>query len=443
MIKIKDMPIYDEAKKVSADLLDFIQRSPSGWQAVGVAEEDLQAAGFKRYETDGSLELKEGDKGYFVQNGSALIAFQIGQDPIQNGFRVFGNHSDSPALKIKPNAISKSEGVLRLAVEVYGGPLLDTFFDRPLSLAGRVSLKSDNPLKPELRLVDFKKPILILPNLAIHMGNKSNDGQKIERQKDILPFIALADEEVDEKLFLNLIADELEIKADDILDYELITYEVNPPSFCGLDDVFISSGRLDNLAMMKAGLNALIANSENEDVGYGIKVLLVTDNEEVGSGTKQGAASLFVRDLFERIVIALGGSRDDFLSIFPKSFMISGDLAHAAHPNFPEKADPGHRPRVNAGPVIKVAASQSYASDAISASAFRQIADAAEVPYQIFVNKSDMRGGSTIGPITSAMLPMPTVDCGTAVWGMHSIRETGGILDQYYMEKLLKYFFSL
>lgn len=445
MTKLKELPIYPEAKLVANELLDFLTASPTAWQAVARAEKELQAAGFVRYEQAEELHLKTGDKGYFVQNSSALFAFRIGQDPLKQGFRIFGAHSDSPALKLKPQVISASEGVNRLAVEVYGGPLLNTFFDRPLSLAGRVSLRSDDPLKPHERLVDFKKALLILPNLAIHMGNTSNDGLKIERQKDILPFISLQgdEEEVDHDLLRKLLAEELDVDADAILDYELLTYEAAPPSFCGLDDCFISAGRLDNLSMFKAGLDALIHNGQAEDPGNGIKVLLVTDNEEVGSRTKQGAAGLFARDLLERLTLALGADRADFLASFANSFMISADLAHAVHPNYPEKADPGHRPRLNQGPVIKQAASQSYSSDAYSSSVFRQLAAAADVPCQTFVNRSDLRGGSTIGPISSALMPMPTVDCGNPIWGMHSIRETGGVLDPYYMEKLVSYFYSL
>lgn len=442
----KNAVIKEKARACSEDLLRFLAASPTAWQAVATAEKELQAAGFSKYEQVEKLSLQPGCKGYFTQNDSALLAFHIGEKPLENGFRVFGAHSDSPSLKIKPQAVSLSEGVLRLNVEVYGGPLLYTYFDRPLSLAGRVALRGSSPLEVEMRLIDFKKPILILPNLAIHMENKSNNGQEIAREKDILPFISLACNcpEDEQKNFLNyLIAEELGCAEEDILDFELMVYEVNPPSFCGVDDCFISSGRLDNLAMFKAGLNALTKNASYIKSGSGIKVLLISDNEEVGSRTKQGANGLIFRDLLERIVLGLGGDRENFLQIFSKSFMISADLAHAAHPNFPEKADPDHRPRVNGGPVIKLSASQSYASDAYSSAVFEQLADAAGVPCQKFVNKSNMRGGSTIGPLGSSIIPMPTVDCGNAIWGMHSLRETGGSLDQYYLEKLVGEFFAL
>lgn len=438
-----------QARKTSEDLLAFLQESPTAWQAVATAVKALDQAGFRAYDPAAALKLQVGDKGYFVQNSSAILAFKIGENPLNNGFRIFGAHSDSPALKVKPQAVSPSEGVIRLAVEVYGGPLLNTWFDRPLSLAGRVSLKSQNPLQPQESLVDLKDPLLILPNLAIHMENKSNEGQKIERHKEILPFLCLAKpqeqsgDQAPEDLLKAILADHLACRMEDILDYELFTYEVNPPSFCGLEDSFISAGRLDNLAMFKAGLDGLLAASEESKLATGIQVLLITDNEEVGSRTKQGADSLWVRDLLERLILGLGGDRQDFLRAFPQSFMISADLAHAVHPNYPEKADPGHRPRINGGPVIKMAASQSYASDAHSASVFRQLAQEAGVPCQTFINRSDMRGGSTIGPMSSSLLPMPTVDVGNPIWGMHSCRETGGSLDQFYLTQVVKYFFSL
>lgn len=437
---VREEELYQKAHRSADRLIDFLTASPTAWQAVDKARLLLDEAGFSHVTPSTIGDIKPGSCGYFIQNGSSIIAYSIGSDPLQGGFRIFGAHSDSPALKIKPNAISKSEEVWRLNTEVYGGPLLSTWFDRPLSLAGRVVLKGSSPLKVELRLIDFKRPILILPNIAIHMNRNANDGVKIERQKVLLPFLCCAGEEADEQLLEHLIAEELGCDITEILDFELLTYEVNPPSYCGLNDCFISSGRLDNLAMTQCGLQALI---ETKGRGTGINILLVTDNEEVGSMTKQGADSLFVRDMLESILIALGADRQSFLGFFERSFMISADLAHAAHPNYGEMADPNHRPRVNGGPVIKIAASQSYASDACSIAVFRQLAEAAGSPYQLFVNRSDLRGGSTIGPISSSLLPMSTVDIGNPIWGMHSCRETGGLLDGYYLEEICKVFYKL
>lgn len=430
-------PLYQDAKKSSDRLLSYLSASPTAWQAVQVAIERLERNGFVPFT---GQTLHEGDSVYLSKNGSALLAISIGEGGLEKGFKIVGSHSDSPALKIKPNSLSVTEGVARLCTEVYGGPLLNTWFDRPLSLAGRVHLKGQSALESEARLIDFKTPILILPNAAIHMNRQANDGVKIERQKVLLPFLCTTEEEIDENLIHRLIAKELGCEVQDILDFDLLTYETTPPSYCGLNYCFISAGRLDNLSMAEVSLEALIQSRES---GSGVRVVLITDNEEVGSLTKQGADGLFTRDSLERIACALGASRAEFLASFDKSFMISADLAHAVHPNYSEFADPTHRPRVNGGPVIKHAASQSYATDARSAAIFRQLCQEAGVPCQDFVNRSDLRGGSTIGSITSSLLPLSTVDIGNPIWGMHSCRETGGLLDHYYLEQVLKLFYRL
>lgn len=433
-----------EVRQESDALLHYLNESPTAWQATAGLVQRLEKMGakpFSNWQAQGT-KLQAGDCGYFKQNDSALMVFSVGQDPMGQGFRLFGAHTDSPALKIKPNALTVKEGVWCLNTEVYGGPLLGTWFDRPLSLAGRVVLKSEDPLNPAVQLIDFHEPILILPNVAIHMNRQANDGVKIERQKVLYPFLGLVGEEKkDPRLFMKeLVAHKLQVHPDRILDYDLMTYEAQPACYCGLQEEFISAGRLDNLEMAWAGYSALASAREQ---GRGIQILILTDNEEVGSTSKQGAASLWVRDCLERIILQLGGDRQDFFAVLDRSFMISADLAHAVHPNYLEYADPDHRPMLNQGPVIKSAASQSYASDAHSASVFISLAEKAGVPCQRFVNRSDQRGGSTIGPITSSLIPIPTVDCGNAIWGMHSCRETGGALDPWYMKRLLETFFTL
>ncbi len=432
--------LYQKAHLEAEGLLDFLRQAPTAWQATALSAQKLKAAGYRESKLSELGELNPGDKGFLTQNGSALLAWKIGRKPLTGGLKIFGAHSDSPALKVKPRAISESEGISRLAVEVYGGPLLNTFFDRPLSLAGRVVLRGKSPLDVEEQLVDFKKPLLILPNLCIHMNRDANNGVKIEYNKVLLPFLAPVGGEARPDLLETLLAEELGVSADDILGFDLLTYDVQAPCFCGLNDCFISSGRLDNLGMLYAGLSGLLASDDDSE---GISILLVSDNEEVGSRSKQGAQSLFPRDFMEALVLGLGGSRRDFLGLFEKSFMISADQAHAVHPNYSEYADPTHRPAINGGPVIKLAASQSYASDAHSLAIFRQLAEAADVPTQVFVNRSDLRGGSTIGPISSALIPVSTVDVGNPIWGMHSLRETGGLLDPWYMREIARVFFSL
>lgn len=430
--------LFRAADQANQKLFDYIAHSPTAWQAARKAAELLEEARFAAYDPRENWSLQPGDRGYVLQNGSALIAWQVGNRPLAHGLKIFGAHTDAPGLKIKPRPVLKKEEIVTLGVEVYGGPLLATWFDRPLSLAGRVCLKGAAALTVECRLVDFREPLFIIPNLAIHMGNKSNEGEQIHREKDIIPCLGMDGETMDEDCFKRLLAAKVACRPEDILDYDFFLYEVDPPCYCGYHKCFISAGRLDNQAMCLAGLSALTACR----VSAGLQILVLTDNEEVGSRSKQGANGLWVRDTLERIILALGGDRQDVLRLLAQSFMISADQAHACHPNYPEVADPNHRPRINHGPVIKVAASQSYASDAYSSSVFRQLARQAGVPCQVFVNRSDLRGGSTIGPITSAILPIPTVDCGNAIWGMHSIRETGGSLDQYYMTQLVTTFYE-
>ncbi len=432
--------IPQEAKEAASRLMDFIAASPTAYQACSEICERLEAADFRQYTLSELKDLKAGDRGYYVKNGSALIAFVVGREPLAHGFHILGAHSDSPSLRIKPNCISKKEGILRLTTEVYGGPILNTFFDRPLSLAGRVVLKSDNLFEPKVRLVDLEEPLLILPNLCIHMNREVNNGVKIERHKVLLPFVGLTDEEADERWLHERLAEKLAVEAADILDFDLYVYECQKPCFVGADDSFISSGRLDNLAMAYAAVNGLIEAADA--VGPGVQIALVTDHEEVGSNSKQGAASAFVRDFLEALYLGLGANRQQFLDLHDRSFMISADLAHAVHPNYDHFADPDHRPQINGGPVIKIAASQAYATDAVSSAIFRSLCEAAEVPCQFFVNRSDLRGGSTIGPITSTLIPVSTVDVGTAIWGMHSLRETGGTLDVLYMDQLAECFFT-
>ncbi len=431
-----------KAKKISQRLMSFLEASPTAWQACSNAISELETAGFKRCNIGEDHKLTRGAKGYFCQNDSAIVAFSIGKLDEKQEFHIYGSHSDSPSLRIKPNAISINEGIIRLTTEVYGGPILNTWFDRPLSLAGRVVVRSADPLHPQSHLVDCKRPILILPNVAIHMNRHVNEGVKIENHRVLLPFLACAElESQHENLIEELLASEIGCEPHDILDYDLMLYEAVAPTICGLKEEFISAGRLDNQASLVAGLDALIATATGDH--NGINILIITDNEEVGSRSKQGADSFFVRDALETITISLGYDRKQFLATLHRSYMISADLAHAVHPNYADLADPTHRPKLNGGPVIKMAANQAYASDAFSAAVFAELCTKANIPCQYFVNRSDMRGGSTIGPITSAYLPIPTVDVGTPIWGMHSARETGGILDQHYMTELVKYFYSL
>ena len=426
-------------QNLALDLLSFIDESPTAWQAVAVLCNRLAAQGYLPY--DSRKELRPGDRRYLTVNGSALFAFDVGTEPLEQGFRMIGAHIDSPALKIKPNSIIRQEGCIKLSTEVYGGPILSSWFDRPLSLAGRVVLKTADPLHPEVRLVDFRRPILILPSLAIHMNKSVNDGLKIEPQKMLLPILALADSgnPAPGDTFTTLVGEALDLDHELIADYDLLAYESTPGGLIGWNNELICTPRLDNLGMVYAAAEALL------DCGphAGINLIACFDNEEVGSHSSQGADTHYLRDLLEQIIYSLGGTRGDFLGCLKPSFLISADQAHAVHPNFSEFADASNRPKINQGPVIKSSASHSYTSDADSSAVFQALCLKAGVPWQTFVNRSDLRGGSTIGPIFTEHLPVRSVDVGNPIWAMHAIRETGGVQDHASMLAVFREFFSL
>lgn len=428
--------------KLAQELIDFIYESPSAFHAVESVKSMLLNNGFNELKEQDKWSLQKGSKYFVTKNDSAVFAFVVGSSsPSDKGFKLIGAHTDSPSFRIKPNPEIISENAyVKLNTEVYGGPILNTWLDRPLAVAGRVILKGGNPLNPQTRLVNINKPILIIPNLAIHMNREVNKGIELNRQKDTLPLLSLVNEELEKgNYLLNTVAAELKIEAKDILDFDLFLYEFEKGKIIGLNNEFISSSRLDDLSMVHAGITALI----NGGVSEATNVMACFDNEEVGSSTKQGADSELLSNILERIVLALGGDREDFLRAVSRSFMISADLAHAVHPNSGEKADPINRPVINKGPAIKLAANQSYTTDSNSAAVYEQICDMAGVPVQKFVNRSDSPGGSTIGPISSTHLAMRSVDMGTPILAMHSIRELGGVLDHSYVIKSFEQFYKL
>ncbi|EJP6472175.1 M18 family aminopeptidase [Clostridium botulinum] len=428
--------------KISQNLLNFIYDSPSPFHVVNNMKYMLDSNHYEELKDSEKWNLVKGGKYYTIKNQSAIIAFCIGNKEIEDsGIRIVGAHTDSPTFKIKPNPQMISKGdYIKLNTEVYGGPILNTWMDRPLSLAGRVTVRGKNPFNPEMKLVNVKRPILIIPNLAIHMNRNVNKGYELNKQKDMLPILGLINEKLEEEDYLlRILCKELNVKKSDILDFELLLYEFEKGCIMGIDDEFISSPRLDDLSMVHAGLNALIEN----DIEYSTQMLVCFDNEEVGSSTKQGADSPLLSSIIERIVIGLGKDREDYFRTLSKSFMISCDSAHAVHPNREEKTDPTNKPIINKGPVIKINSNQSYTSDVYSISVYEEICNLAEVPVQKFVNRSDERGGSTIGPISSTHVNIDSVDVGTALLAMHSVRELGGVKDQVYMIESLKKFYTL
>lgn len=414
------------------ELIDFIYESPTAFHAVENVKKVLLENGFSELKEEDKWNLQRGGKYFTTKNSSAVFAFTIGLGEVEEeGFKIIGAHTDSPTFRIKPNPEMKAEGYVKLNTEVYGGPILNTWMDRPLSVAGRVTIKSDD-FMPRIEFINIKKPIMIIPNLAIHLNRNINSGVELNRQKDMLPIISLINAEMEnENMILKLIAKELSVKEEDILDFDLFLYEFEKGCIMGVNDEFISASRLDNLAMVHAGLNAILEIQQSKKTN----ILACYDNEEVGSTTKQGADSEVLAHILERIAIALGKSREDLFRAYARSFMISADLAHAVHPNSSEKYDPVNKTKINGGPVIKISASQSYTSDSVSSAVYQMICSKAGVPVQKFVNRSDERGGSTIGPISSSHLPINSVDIGTPILAMHSVRELGGVKDHTYVTK--------
>ncbi len=430
-----------QEQKFANDLIDFIYASPTRYQAVRNIKAALLKKGYKQLDRGLSWNLQKGGKYFTSKNNSSIIAFIVGSGKVENkGFRIIGAHTDSPTLKIKPEPeIISENSYLKINVETYGAAILSTWFDRPLSIAGRVSLMSSDPLKPNIKTLNIRKPVLIIPNLAIHLNRSINDGKKISKQKDMLPVLRLIEEEFEKDNYLKkLIAEQLKVQVDEILDFDLELYEYEKGSVIGLNDEFISCGKIDDLSMIHAGLDALFNSSASEATN----VMACFDNEEVGSGTKQGAASPFLKDVLKRITWALNPEKDAFLRAKVNSFGISADMAHAVHPNIPEKHDPVAKPLINKGPVIKINANQKYTTDAISSAIFEMFCKKAEVPYQKYVNHSDEAGGSTLGSILSSQLDIRMVDVGNPMLAMHSIRELSGVKDHYYMTKIFEEFYK-
>ena len=431
-------------KNLANELLEFINESPTAYHAVNTVKKMLYENGFKELKESEAWNLNKSDKCYVIKNDSAIIAFEIGSGEIEEeGFRLIGAHTDSPCFKVKPSPEMLVENkYVKLNTEVYGGPILNTWFDRPLSLAGRVTLKGDSPFKPVTKLININKPLLVIPNLAIHMNRNVNEGYAINKQKDTLPLLGFINEKLEDKEdvvgVLSIIKNELNVEKEDILDFDLFLYEHEKGSLLGINEEFISSSRLDDLWMVFSGVKALVESNNNKAT----KVMVCIDNEEIGSLTSQGANSSLLKNILERITLSLGKNKEEFFRAIANSIMISADLAHAVHPNQSEKHDPTNRPILGNGPVIKMAASGSYSTDSYASAIFQELCKEANVPCQKFVNRSDVRGGTTIGPMVSADLSIPVIDMGAAIIGMHSIRELASVKDNEYTIKAFINFFS-
>jgi aspartyl aminopeptidase len=420
----------DPNRSAARDLIAFIDASPSPWHAVASAEARLRAAGFTGLKETERWRLQAGGRHYVVRGGSSLIAFVVGQRPLaETGFRIVGAHTDSPGLRLKPKAALGGDGLARVAVEVYGGPILATFADRDLGLAGRVVLRTVNG--PAARAVRCERPLLRLPNLAIHMNRDVNEnGLKFNKQTELPLILGGLGEGADAEAGLRrLLADAAQADAADLMSWELVAHDTHSGSLWGVDEAFIASRQLDNLASCHAALTALT----RVEAPAATCLAALFDHEEVGSESAVGAGGSFVGDVLARIGIAAGLDGEDRRRTAAASFFISADMAHAYQPNFPAAYEPGHKVMVNGGPVIKTNANQRYATGAESAARFMACCERAGVPCQQYSHRSDLGCGSTIGPIVAARLGMATVDVGSPMWAMHSARESAGADDPAYM----------
>ena len=427
-------------EKLSAQsLIDFLYESPTTFHHVEKIRCTLRENGYLELEEYDKWSLKPNGKYYIRKNDSAIIAFEIGTDDIvESGIRLIGAHTDSPTFKVKSNPEMVAEGTyLKLNTEMYGGAIAYTWFDRPLSIAGKVILKGSNPFSNFTRLVNFNKPLLTIPSVAIHLKRNVNEKFGVNLQKDSLPLVGLVNEQLEkEGYLLKLIASELGVDAEDILGFDLNLYEYDKGTLVGANEEFISCGDLDDKWMTYAGLVALVESAPIKQT----KMLVCVDSEEIGSLTAQGARSNFILNTIERMLLGLGKDREALYQALASSVMISADLAHAVHPNSSELHDPTNRPVLGKGPVLKVAASGSYSSDSYGMAVFKGLCDTANIPYQTLYNRSDVRGGSTIGPMTSSLLTIPVIDMGAPLLGMHSIRELASVEDHHSTVKLFKTF---
>ena len=430
-----------EVKSFAREVIEFIDESPSTYHVVKNCSDILDENGFERIMPREKWEIKKGGKYFLKKSSSTIIAFTVGEDfDVKNGFKIFGAHIDSPCFRIKPSPEIVTENVVRLNTEVYGGPILSTWFDRPLSIAGRVIVKGENSFFPRTVKIKIDEPLLTIPNLAIHQNREVNNGVKIDKQNDVLPVISLINKNFEREGYLErVILEKTGIKKEDIIDFDLYLYATEKGCLLGANEEFMSSPKIDNLASVYTGLIGLLEAEENQDR---INIFVAFDNEEIGSATKQGADSNYLLNTLERISLALGLSRGDFLQMLESSYILSADAAHAAHPAHLGKTDPTNRGRINEGISIKISAKQKYTSDGYSIAVIKQLIEGTEIQIQPFVNESNELGGSTIGPISSTHLDIDGVDLGVPMFAMHSVRELCGIFDVFYLKELAKEFFS-
>lgn len=418
---------------INRELLSFLDNSPTCFQAVANFKEMLENAGFQELLECERWEIVPGGRYFVTRNDSSIIAFTVPKKDFI-GFQMICSHNDSPCFKIKENAEMDVEGkYTKLNVEPYGGMLCAPWLDRPLSVAGRIVVRTEKGI--ETRLVNIDRDLVMIPNMAIHMNREANDGYKYNAQKDMLPILGDASAKGS---FMKLVAENAGVKEEDILSTDLFLCNRVKGTIWGANEEFLSAGRLDDLQCAFASMKGFLEAKNKESVS----VCAIFDNEEVGSRTKQGAASTFLEDTLHRLNRVLGRSEEDYLTAVANSFMISADNAHAVHPNRTDVADPINRPAMNQGIVIKYNANQSYTTDAISAAVFKLFCERVGVPFQTFTNRSDMRGGSTLGNVANTKISLNTVDIGLPQLAMHSPYETAGTRDTEYFCRVAREFFS-
>lgn len=433
-----------EKEACNKELMELVEHAVSPFHAVEYAAEKLKEDKFQELRIKDKWNLEKGGKYYVVHHGTTMIAFTIGEEfQPEDGFRIAASHTDFPCFRIKIRPEMTEERYEKLNVESYGGLMLNTWMDRPLSAAGRVAVRGKDVFHPDMRLIDLKKPIATIPNLAIHMNRDINKGVELNKQTDTIPVIGMLPEntqkDAKKDFFLTYVARELGVAKEDIINYDLNLYIAEQASYVGMEDEFISAPRLDNMTSVHAVEKALLLGKRKA----GINVGAFFDHEEIGSKTKQGAGSMLLNHVMEKIYLSLGYSELEYKSAMDSSMLLAVDVGHGYHPNQNKKHDPVNKGALNEGVSIKQAASQSYATDSEGIAIVTQICEAYDIPYAQFTNRSDATSGSTLGSIASAMLPVMTVDVGVPLVAMHSARELMGSEDQFALVKLVKEYFSI
>ncbi len=421
-------------------LIQLIKEGTSPYHVTVNVERQLQEAGYERIFLEYPWKLQKGGRYYTVVQGSTLVAFSIGKQVQAGGIRIAAAHTDFPGLRLKQRPELVRNGYAQLNVEVYGGAILNTWLDRPLSVAGRVTLRSEDVFHPMTRLVDFERSLFVIPNLAIHLNREINKGTELNRQKEMLPVAGISGDRVTESYFRKLLAEKLKVDEEEILDYELGLYNRDQPEYVGFDEksLYLSAPRIDNLSGVQAIVSGMIQGGRD-----GINVAAFFDHEEIGSRTKQGAASQLLSMVLEKLICCLGMERVEFIERLQETMFLSVDVGHAYHPNYPEKMDLTNQCPLNQGLCIKEACSQSYATDSRAIAVIQQICMKEGIPYRKYFNRSDGTSGGTLGSIASVMVPVPTVDVGIPLLAMHSARELMGVEDERALANLIRAYYTL